>query len=575
MNDREFSDALVWIVNSPIISLDTETSGLHPYEYDRAIGIGVANENHETYFPLRHRDDCLTYDQARNLLEALSSRRETIVFHNAIFDWPVLRNEGWTYPDPWLDVWDTMVVAWLLDENEVKNLEEQVRIWIDEDRARAQKQRQKAVKKIGWSNASFEDIKAYGAHDARNTFDLYLIQKQKIVKDSSLAVARLRENKFLRSCDEMIRCGVRVDHEQATRKLAECDVGIEQLECEYPGLNFDSPKQLAELLYSDAGWGIVATSFTAGGQPSTSKDSLLQFLPYEPRIADIFSYRKLRKARSTYYSPLVERVGTDGRVHPWYRPHGTKTGRMSCSDPNAQTLPHEDTLPGIKECFIAEEGFSLIECDLEQAELRVAAYYADDFVLRDHLAAGDVHAQTAMSLFGHPNGSHRKIAKNLNFGALYGIGAQKFVTTARRKGDDSMTEDQARQYLGQWRNLYSGVTDAMQDAQRVAEERGYVKLWPTGRRRRFDTYAARFEHPKDAFNSVVQGGVGEYMKELMMVLYEPARQTGVRIVLNVHDSLVFEIPRGMEDKWTIFVRKTAARINPFQISMPIGVKSWR
>lgn len=571
MNDQNFSNCLCWIANSPVLSMDVESSGLHPYEWDKVFGISVANETKAVYFPLRHpRSDNLSYDQARNLIELLSMPRERIVFHNALFDWAFLRNEGWNYPEPWADTWDTMVCAWLLDENEPKKLEEQIAIHFSFDgmrQAKEQKERQKRIKKIGWSNVTAQEIQDYGAADARHTFDLYRHQQQRV--ESLPAV--IREHQFLRVCDEMIRNGVRINSEQAQVKLHECDTGIDALEQEYPGLNFDSPKQLAELLYGDDGWCIIPQTFTNGGQPGTDKDTLSKFLEYEPRIQDIFDYRKLRKARSTYYVPLVERLGRDGRVHAWYRPHGTKTGRMSCSDPNLQTLPNPETLPGIKECFIPADGFSLMEYDLEQAELRVAAYYADDDVLREHLSAGDVHSQTAMALFGEPNGTARRTSKNLNFGALYGIGAKKFIKTT--KGLD-ITEDQARQYLGQWRNLYHGVTQAFTDAQKIAEQRGFVKLWPEGRVRRFNTHHARFEEPKDAFNAIIQGGVGEYVKQLMLEVRERAQRFGVRMVLNVHDSIVFEVPQGSEDEWTNHVRSIADRINPFGIAMPVGAKQW-
>lgn len=236
-------------------------------------------------------------------------------------------------------------------------------------------------------------------------------------------------------------------------------------------------------------------------------------------------------------------------------------------------MPHEETLPGIKDCFLAADGFALCEYDLSQAELRVAAYYSDDDVLRAHLAEGDVHAATAVAMFGDSEDTHRSVAKNLNFGALYGIGAAKFVKTARRKGDRTITEDIARQHLGQWRNLYAGVTQAFKDAEAIAIERP-IRLWPVGRYRRFNTAHGRFDHPKDAFNSIVQGGVGEYVKQLMMELREPAAAAGVRIVLNVHDSVVTEVPLGMEEQWTRTVRQVAARCNPFRIDMPVGVKQW-
>lgn len=580
MNDRDFSDAMVWIVNSSILSIDTETTGLHPHEWDEVLGIGVANENKQAYFPLRHPgSENLSYGQVRNLIAALSEPRKHILFHNAIFDWPFLRKEGWTYPEPWRDTWDTMVVRWLTDENAPKSLEECVSsaFGLDGTRsANAQKERQKRIKKIGWANTTYDDIQTYGCFDVRHTFDLYLHQRHELEQDPELEVARVREHKFLQVCDEMIGYGLRIDAEQATTKLAECDRGIERIETEYPGINFDSPKQLGDLLYSDDGWSIVPDTFTATGQPSTDKDTLLRFVAYEPRIQDIFDYRKLRKARSTYYVPMVERVGRDGRVHVWWRPHGTKTGRMSASDFNAQTLPHDTTLPGVKDCFIEDEGYDLVEYDLSQAELRVAAYYADDEVLAEHLSTGDVHSATATAMFGDAEGMHRHAGKVVNFSSMYGIGAKKLALTAKRGGLD-IDEHQARQYLGMWRTLYHGVTVAAKEAQRIAEDRGYVNLWPVGRRRRFDTHHARFENPKDALSSVVQGGVGEYVKQLMMDLREPALRNGIKIVGNVHDSLLVSIPkeRGLEERWTRYLQQEAALINPFKpMKMPIGRKIW-
>lgn len=576
MNNRSFADACVWIANSPILALDVESEGLHPHEWDKVTGIGVANQCKAAYFPLRHPDsENLSYDQARNLIELISTPRERILFHNAIFDWPFLRNEGWSYLCPWISTWDTMVCAWVLDENEPRSLEEQAQLhlgFVGKQRATRQKELQKRIKKIGWSNVRAEDIQEYGAGDVRNTFDLYLWQQEQISKDASLACALAREHRFLQVCDEMISNGVRVDVEQASRKLAECDAGIAHIQAIYPDLNFDSPKQLGELLFSDDGWGMAAVTFTSTGQPSTDKDTLMQFLPFEPRVQDIFDYRKLRKARSTYYVPLVERQGRDGRVHPWFRPHGTKTGRMSCSDPNAQTLPNPETLPGVKECFVAAEGFTLMEYDLEQAELRVAADYADDYVLRQHLSSGDVHTATAQAMFGRSDGRYRHTGKTINFSSLYGIGAKKLAATARRSGL-KLTEDEARQYLGQWRNLYHGVSTALQDAKKIAEERP-VKLWPIGRYRRFLTHHARFENPKDAFSSIIQGGVGEYVKQLMMELRESANEAGCRLVLTVHDSIAYEVPQGSEAGWTETVRKVAAAINPFGIEMPVADKVW-
>lgn len=579
MNDRDFASHLVWMVNSPVLALDTETTGLFPHEWDHVLGICVANEFNAAYFPLRHTDQSLTYDQARTLIEVISTRRERILFHNAIFDWAFLRKESWTYPEPWRDTWDTMVARWLLDENAPKSLEECIGDYglfgFDGfQRSKAQKERQKRVKKIGWDKATYADIRDYATWDARNTYDLYLVEQTYFKDNPDLVVALEREMRFLGVCDEMISTGISIDLESANKKLHECDTGIALIEDCYPGVNFDSPKQLGDLIYSDEGWGIAPTSFTRTGQPATDKDTLLKLLEFEPRIQDIFDHRKLRKARSTYYEPMVERIGRDGRIHAWYRPHGTKTGRLSCSQPNLQTLPHDSTLPGVKECFIAAEGYELWEYDISQAELRVASWYADDFILKEHLESGDVHSSTAVAMFGDAEGIHRNIAKNLNFASLYGVGAKKFITTTR--GLD-LTEDQARQFLGQWRALYQRVTEAADDAKQIAEERGYVRLWPQGRVRRFDTSHAAFENPKDAFNAIVQGGVGEYVKQLMLALREPARQMGVRLCLNVHDSIVCEVPQDstIVERWTQTVKLVGAQVNPFVgMPLPIGVKRW-
>jgi len=237
----------------------------------------------------------------------------------------------------------------------------------------------------------------------------------------------------------------------------------------------------------------------------------------------------------------------------------------------------------VRRCFVARPGYRLVEFDLKQAELRVIAGYARETVMSDALEEGrDLHSETAEAVFG-PDFTplQRRLAKNLNFGFPYGIGPEKFATYLAPVPTPEEV-DQAREILAGYRKAYPNLVKTMNGLGRIAERDGILPLEPPGRYRHFR--GAGYMVPGyTALNAIVQGGIGEFMKDVMIAWGEERPFTigpapSPRLVLQIHDALVFEVPDG----WTAgiavvgeWLQHTADRVNPFAMRMEWDMKEWK
>ena len=640
---EQFTEALAEIAQADVLALDTETSGLHIYGTregdDYLMGLCVATAHAEWYFPFRHPVHRESHNLPAEALDALLRELErsggnpgrTLVFHNAMFDWSVLRREGWSPGDSawWLRCHDTMTGAWMLDENlpsyrlkdlgtrylcpSAKDAQDRLKEamrphcedcggtgtkWLTHAPTRGEPKwhgeprvvmpdakgrlRVKACRECDssnlfgsrtWAEIHAHEIAAYGAGDARLTYDLYVYQRHFLAQDAGMLVNGIRERDILHAFYEMVANGIRIDREAATSGLNDNLARAANLALEFPGVDLHSTPQLVDLLYTS--WRLKPPKRTTTGRPSVDAESLRNLADVDERVGRILEWRKCMKAANTYFLPMLRYADRDGRIHPSYKARGTVTGRASCSEPNLQTIPHDWSLPGVRECFIAADGYELWEYDLEQAELRVICEYSGDETLREHLASGDLHTQTALRIFGRADGSFRRMAKNLNFAIPYEASAAKLAQMCRSYGEDGIDEATMRSFMNAHDATYPGIKRASRYAAQVAEERGYVKLWRDGRYRRYRGPTVQWPKYYTSLNSIVQGGVGEIIADLMVRLRVPAQEYGVRLVLQCHDALAYEIPEGLEPLWTPIVRAAAADCNPFTIEMPIGAKPWK
>lgn len=572
------------------IALDTETTGLDVYQDDVLRGVSIAfrldGEIKSFYIPVGYPyPQSLSEFSQQMIFQAIHDLEPFLVLHHGKFDFAFLRQlpmskEGGIYfpiPEHW---WDTKVVAWLLDENLPTGLKEQAAFHFGEDSKDEQKHVKELIKQRGgWDKLTAEDTAAYAAKDAELTLRLYERQRELFSAPTTLgnpAPAIEREMKVQGVLFRLERQGILVDEGLLIDMTAVAEKRIAEIEGEF-SINLKSTLQVGRLLDE---MGALPDNHprTASGKPSMNRAALEGLENTETTHSTlnlILEHRRLQKALTGYLRPLKERIGRDGRVHAGFMSTGTVTGRFSCSRPNLQTIPRADTLPGVRDIFVAEEGFELWEYDLSAAEMRVVAGMASETVLIDSLNEGiDMHGALAADVFGPKyTGLQRRFAKNIGYGWFYGLTSLK--TAAKYTKDEGIAE----KILNGLKERYGRVYKLMGKTTRKAQKEGYIRIhdtaWP-GRFRRFVTQGVRRPAPYTALNAQVQGGIGELMKDVMLELdkSEHFERLGARICLQVHDSLVIEVPEGAGRLVHTLLQEKLAKVNPFDMPMIFDASPW-
>ncbi|MEK7515262.1 MAG: DNA polymerase I [Patescibacteria group bacterium] len=307
--------------------------------------------------------------------------------------------------------------------------------------------------------------------------------------------------------------------------------------------NINSSQQMAKILYEKLALGGKIKK-TSTGRASTAAGELEKLVGSHPIIEKILDYRELEKLISTYIEPFPALIATDGRIHTTYNQTVAATGRLSSQDPNLQNIPTR-TAPGreFRKAFVPAPGSVLVSCDYSQLELRLAAHIAEDPVMIEAFRTGqDIHARTAATIFKVPleevTKDMRRQAKVLNFGILYGMGSLGF---ARAAGVDRAT---ATAFIEQYFKEFAGVARYVERMHAQARDEGYVAtLW--GRKRFTPDARATFpqmraQAERIAVNHPLQGTNADLIKKAMILI---ERELPEYMLLQVHDELVFEIPK--------------------------------
>lgn len=583
-DDAEYAFLLkaIRLADGPL-AVDCETTGLRPYDEDYLTGVSVAGITNgmrwDWYLPTAHPDS--HNFPVGDLCVVLRVHPDGLVFHHAPFDWAFI------YQCCAVDlrantVWDTKVVAWLLDEN----LPTGLKMLADRILGADSSAEQKALKALmaggkTWATLTAEDIGPYASKDAALTRDLYEWQSEHL--DRQVAMGGLdhwpairREMDTQRALWLMMRAGIRVDPTAISKAKDAMQGEIEALRDKIP-CNPGSPQQVADWLYAD---GIECHVYTKKGARSTNKAALEALVERgDHRAALLLEYRHLAKATQAYLKPLETFVGADGRVHPWFSSTRTVTGRFSCRAPNLQTIPRGDTMPEVRACFVPSKGMELWEYDLAQAELRVMAGYAGEEAMMDALNQGrDLHSETAAAIFGtNFTPLHRRLAKNLNFGFAYGIGPAKFATYMTPGVPTKAHVQHAREILNGYQRTYPKLVRLMTSLEVYARKHGTLPLHVPGRYRHFRSPGLVVPY-YTALNVIVQGGIGEFMKDVMIEWHMPFGgliTAMATLCLQIHDSFVFEIVPGMGPEVGERLQAIADEINPFKMHMVFEAKEWK
>jgi DNA polymerase-1 len=539
-----------------LAALDTETTSLDPMRA-RLVGVSFAVEpGHAAYVPVAHRYAgapaqlplARVLEKLRPWLE--NPARAKLGQHIK-YDMHVFANHGVALAGV---AHDTLLQSYVLESHKPHDMDSLAERYLSIKTITYDDVTGKGANRIGFEQVGLERAAEYAAEDADVTLRLHRTLYPRLQSEPRLAaVYRDIEMPVTGVLARMERHGVLLDREllaQLSREFGEKMVALEAKAHELAGqpFNLNSPKQIQEILFERQG--LKPVKKTPSGAPSTDEDALSELALDHPLPKLILEYRGLAKLKSTYTDKLPEMVNPDtGRVHTHYAQATAVTGRLASNDPNLQNIPIR-TAEGrrIREAFIAPEGASIVSADYSQIELRIMAHISQDANLLAAFAAGeDIHRATAAEIFGVELGAvdaeQRRYAKVINFGLIYGMSA---FGLARQLG---LERAAAQQYMDRYFARYPGVAEYMRATRERARSRGYVET-VFGRRLwlpeiRSSNGARRQGAERAAINAPMQGTAADLVKMAMIAVdrWLADRRLGARLLMQVHDELVLEVPQ--------------------------------
>jgi DNA polymerase-1 len=410
------------------------------------------------------------------------------------------------------------------------------------------------------TDPSLEDMLAFG-----KTQDFAIARKEifaELKKRDGEKVYQEIELPLIPIVHQMQEVGACIDRqylEALRREYTDLVGGIEKRIYEFAGttFNINSPKQLGAILFDTLGLGEgKRMKKTEGGARSTRESELAKIADTHPIIPAILEYRELAKLLSTYIEPLPTLTDESGRIHARFVQSGTTTGRMSSEQPNLQNIPIK-TEHGrrIRRAFVAREGKVLLSVDYSQIELRIAAMLSGDEKLISIFTQGqDVHTAVAARVFGKAEGEvtkeERRAAKVINFGVMYGMGANALRQNLAQ-GGEVVTQKDAERYLDEYFKTFAGLSRFLDETKAQAARRGFTQTM-FGRRRYFDGLSSHIPYiraaaERMAINAPVQGTGADIVKIAMIRVDEMVKKEGleeaIQLILQVHDELVFEVAK--------------------------------
>ncbi|MCS3904221.1 DNA polymerase-1 [Methylohalomonas lacus] len=583
-----FDDWLQRLQKAELFAFDTETTSLD-YMAARIVGLSFAIQAGEAaYVPLTHDypgapaqlDHDTVLQQLKPLLENTGAAK---VGHNLKYDMNVLANHGIELTGV---QHDTMLESYVLNSVASRHdMDTLAEAHLDTQTTKYEQVAGKGAKQITFDQVAIDDAAPYAAEDADITLQLHETFWPQLEADADLKnLYETIEMPLVVVLSRMERNGVAIDADLLNTQSAELEDKMQAIERQAhdeagQAFNIGSPKQIQTILYDKMQ--IPVTAKTPKGQPSTA-ESVLEELAEQYRLPQlILDHRGLSKLRSTYTDKLPKLVSPDtGRVHTSYHQAVTATGRLSSSDPNLQNIPiRTEEGRRIRQAFIAPSGYKILAADYSQIELRIMAHLSGDEGLLEAFAAGeDIHRATASEVFDtaldQVDSEQRRAAKAINFGLIYGMSAWGL---GRQLG---IERNAAQAYVDRYFRRYPGVKQFMDNTRAQARDRGYVetvfkrRLYlpdirsKNGNRRQ---YAER-----TAINAPMQGTAADIIKRAMIRIDEwiARSKLDIRMVMQVHDELVFEIAAGDVDSARSQIRKfmtEAAELRiPLEVEAGVG-----
>ena len=566
------------------IAFDTETTSLDYMQAD-LVGVSFAVEpGHAAYVPFGHDYTGAPEQLAPDLVlgklrPILESERPAKIGQNLKYDMSVLARAGIHLAGI---EFDTMLESYVLDSTATRHDMDSLALkYLGHRTIHYEDIAGKGAKQLSFNQIPVEDAGPYAAEDADVTLRLHRVLRPRLEEHESLErLCDKVEVPLVPVLSRIERNGVRIDVRRLNQQSAELADRMREIEAsahESAGgpFNLGSAKQIQAILFEKLGLPVLAK--TPKGQPSTA-ESVLQELAFDhelPRL--ILEHRAVAKLKSTYTDALPACVNpVTGRVHTSYHQAVASTGRLSSSDPNLQNIPvrtHEGRR--IRQAFVADPGFRMVAADYSQIELRIMAHLSGDPGLLDAFASGaDIHRATASEVFaggGEVGDEQRRSAKAINFGLIYGMSA---FGLARQLG---IERGEAQSYVDLYFSRYPGVKAFMDATRERARDRGYVET-VFGRRLYLPEIKSSNIHRRQyaertAINAPMQGTAADIIKRAMLDLDAWIAGSGapVRMIMQVHDELVFEVARDAVGDVTPIIRERMSGAADLSVPLVVDV----
>jgi DNA polymerase-1 len=586
-----------WIAKAKearLVAVDTETSSLDPMTGD-LVGLSLAvAPNEACYVPIAHTgeghglfDEGLLPGQmpVRGVIARLKPLLEDPsvlkVGQNLKFDWLLLARHG-VEVTPYDD---TMLISYALDAGRSDHgMNELAKQHLDHACIAYEEVAGKGRRHVGFARVPIDKATLYAGEDADVTLRLWRVLKARLTAERMNTVYETLERPMVEVLARMERRGISIDRAILSRLSSEFAQGIVRLEEEIKQLagadfNPGSAKQLGDILFGKMQ--LPGGTKTSTGAWST-KANVLEDLAEEGHELPkkILEWRQLTKLRSTYTDALPQFVNAEThRVHTSYALASTPTGRLSSSDPNLQNIPiRTEEGRKIRRAFVAEKGMKLVSADYSQIELRLLAEIADIPALKKAFRDGlDIHAMTASEMFGVPikemTGEVRRRAKAINFGIIYGISA---FGLANQLG---IPRDEAGAYIKKYFERFPGIRDYMEDTKDFSRKHGYVTTL-FGRKVHYPEIkssnpSVRGFMERASINARLQGTAADIIRRAMIRMEGALADSklNARMLLQVHDELVFEVPEAEVANTLPLVMKVMvdAPLPAVSLSVPLHV----
>ena len=568
-----------------IVAVDTETDSLNPHEAN-LVGISLCyDEGVACYIPLQHPvqkilEKKTVLDKLKNLLEDKSIKK---IGQNIKFDYIIfLRNKIKLN-----SIEDTMLMSYVLDAGRHRhNMDNLSEIHLNHKTISFKEVAGTGKKQITFEKVPIKLATQYAAEDADVTFRLYEVFKDRLNKEKLLKIYELFEKPMINLLSQMEMEGIKINSNFLNKLSLKFDEKVKKLEKQIYSIskkefNIGSPKQLGEVLYNELK--IATLKKTKKGGFATSANVLedLAFKGHKlPKF--VLDWRQLTKLKNTYTDSLPEHINNDTkRVHTSFLLAATTTGRLASSEPNLQNIPikSEDGRE-IRKAFIAENDHDLISADYNQIEMRILADIADVKELKKAFKNNeDIHSLTASQVFNIPlnkiDDEARRKAKAINFGIIYGISQYGLAKQI------SVSNQEAVEFLNSYFKKFPEIKDYMNTTISFCRKSGYVnnifgrRCYITGINDK--NYNVRNFQERAAINAPIQGSAADIMRLSMIKINNLLDKTSsykTKMLLQIHDELVFESPKEEVEKIVPIIKKNMSSVSSsehHQFSIPLTV----